>query len=332
MPVRFFRDALASLEDDHEIEYLEVQADDSFVPATPSERALGEYLGSPRQLLPRMASVEVLLVQGAPVTDELLDASDRLRLVGCARGGPLNIDVAAATARGVPVVNTPGKNAEAVADLTLAFMVMLARVLPRAQGFLQLGNQIRDNCDGAQFIGFDLRGNTLGLVGYGQIGRRVATRARAFGVAVIAYDPYQESFDVEQAATLEELLGVADFVSIHARATAANAKLIDASALAAMKRGAFLINTARETLVDQQALDAALASGHLSGAALDVFEQGPIGEPPELLRHANVVLTPHIGGATVQTLDQGAEMLADELRRLAAGEPLLNLVNGAAVS
>jgi D-3-phosphoglycerate dehydrogenase / 2-oxoglutarate reductase len=331
MPVRFFREALAALADDHDVDYAELETDADFVPSTASERGLREFLGSPRQLLARMAGVEVLLVQGAPVTDAVLDASERLRLVGCARGGPLNVDVEAANARGIAVVNTPGKNAEAVADLTLALMVTLARVLPRAQRFLAQGNQVRDNWDGAQFFGSDLRGRTLGLVGYGQIGRRVAARARAFGVEMIAYDPFQDAIDVARAATLEELLSVSDFVSLHARATADNARLIDAAALARMKPGAFLINTARESLVDQPALDAALASGHLGGAALDVFEQGRPGELPELLRHDNVVLTPHLGGATVQTLQQGAQMLADELRRLAAGEPLLNVVNAAAV-
>ena len=329
MPSRYFRDAFSELEPGHEIEYFEIAGDSAFTPSTPSERRLHEYLGAPAQLTARMAAVEVLAVHGAPVTEEVLDASRRLRLVCCARGGPVNVDVDAVTARGLPLVNTPGKNADAVADLTLALLVMLARGLPKAIRFLDQGRQVRDNWEGARFMGLDLREHTLGLIGCGQVGLRVARRARAFGMAVLAYDPYVETAEVELVPTLAELLGRADFVSLHARAAAENEKLIDAEALAAMKPGAFLVNTARESLVDEDALDAALASGRLGGAALDVFEPGVAGERQRLLRHPNVVLTPHVGGATAQTLLQGTRMIADEILRLAAHEPLVNVVNGA---
>ncbi|MBV8257464.1 MAG: hypothetical protein JO073_06550, partial [Actinobacteria bacterium] len=285
------------------------------------------------ELAARMPDVEVLVVQGAPVTAEVLDASRVLRLVGCARGGPVNVDVAAVTERGLPLVNTPGKNAEAVADLTIAFLVMLARGLPRAQRFLEEGHQLRDNWEGAKFMGSDLRRHVLGLVGYGQVGHRVAQRALPFGMSVIAYDPYARADGpVEQVGTLEELLARADFVSLHARATAENENLMGAAALAAMKPGAFLINTARETLVDEDALDAALASGHLGGAALDVVRTTDEQGRHRLLRHENVVLTPHLGGATHETLLQGAEMIADEIVRFAAGEPLVNVFNREAVA
>jgi D-3-phosphoglycerate dehydrogenase len=334
MPPRYFVEAFIELERAHEVAYFEVDGEVAFEPSSPSERKLREYLGSPAQLVDRMQGVEVLAVQGAPVTDAVLDASDDLRLVCCARGGPVNVDAEAVTARGLPLVNTPGKNAEAVADLTLAFLVMLARGMPKAQRFLDAGKQIRDNWEGARFMGNDLRGHTLGLVGYGQIGHRVALRARAFGMTMVVYDPYVDATDafVEQVPTLGELLDRAEFVSLHARATKESAQMIDAAALARMKPGAVLINTARETLVDEDALDAALARGHLGGAALDVFEQATPNEAPRLLRHPNVVLTPHIGGATYETLLQGAQMIAAEIVRFAAGEPLLNVLNGTAVT
>lgn len=165
------------------------------------------------------------------------------------------------------------------------------------------------------------------LVGYGQIGRRVAQRARAFGMSVLAYDPFVDAPHVEQVQTMAELLERADFVSLHARASPKKEYLIDAAALIAMKPGAFLVNTARESLVDEDALDAALASGRLGGAALDVFQPAKGGRS-RLLRHANVVLTPHTGGATAQTLLQGAQMIAAEIVRLADAQPLLNVVNG----
>ncbi len=330
MPPRYFAEAFSELEAAHQIEYFQIDASRSFIPETPSERRLREYQGSPAELIERIGATEALVVQGAPVTDQVLDASHELRLVCCARGGPVNVDVEAATARGVPVVNTPGKNAEAVADLTLAFLVMLARGLPRAERFMAQGNKLRDNWEGARFLGHDLRRQVLGLIGYGQIGRRVASRATAFGTNVIVYDPYVKLDDaVVQVETLHELLERSDFVSLHARATPENENLIDEAALRAMKPGAYFVNTARETLVDEVALDVALASGRLAGAALDVVRSGtqPDGHPHPLLRHENVILTPHLGGATHETLLQGAEMIAADIARFSAGERLRHVIN-----
>jgi D-3-phosphoglycerate dehydrogenase len=330
MPPRYFQQAFAALEAAHAIEYLQVDAERAFAPASASERRLREYQGSPAELAERMAAVEVLVVQGAPVTDAVLDASPVLKLVCCARGGPVNVDIEAVSARGLPLVNTPGKNAEAVADQTLAFLVMLARGFPNAQRFLEEGNRLTDNWEGARFIGSDLRCHVLGLVGYGQVGHRVALRALAFGLAVLVYDPYLDvdtHEEVEQVETLDELLARSDFVSLHARATAENENMFDAGAFARMRPGSWFVNTARETLVDEDALDAALASGHLAGAALDVVRTSRDGGRHRLLRHENVVMTPHIGGATHETLLQGAEMIADEIVRFAAGEPLVNVVN-----
>jgi D-3-phosphoglycerate dehydrogenase len=333
MPVRYFEEAFGVLAPAHALEFLQVDPEHTFEPQTPSERKLREFQGSPTEVAERMPGVEVLVVQGAPVTDAVVEASQDLRLVCCARGGPVNVDVDAVSARGLPLVTTPGKNAEAVADLTIAFLVMLARGLPRAQRFLEEGHQLRDNWEGAKFMGSDLRRHVLGLVGYGQIGRRVAQRALPFGLKVIAHDPYARvDGPVEQVDSLDELLSRSDFVSLHARATAENENLIDAAALARMKPGAFLVNTARETLVDEDALDAALASGRLGGAALDVVRTTEADGRHRLLRHENVVLTPHLGGATHETLLQGAEMIADEILRFAAGEPLVNVLNRSAVA
>lgn len=330
MPVDYFARAFSELEAEHEISYFQVDPARPFTPLTDSARRLREYQGSPDELAERMPGTEVLIVHGAPVTDEVIDASSAIRLVCCARGGPVNVDVDAVTSRGLPLVHTPGKNAEAVADLTLAFMVMLARGLPQAQRFVAAGSQPQDTFEGARFIGSDLRRHVLGIVGFGQIGRRVADRAQGFGITVLIYDPYlklDESF--EQVATLHELLARSDFVSLHARATSDNENLIDEAALQAMKPGAYLVNTARETLVDEAALEAALSSGHLGGAALDVVR--PPSElatgPHPLLRCENVVLTPHIGGATHETLLQGAEMIAEEVARFSAGEPLIHVIN-----
>jgi D-3-phosphoglycerate dehydrogenase len=325
-----FADAFAGLAATHEFDYLQLDGSDGFRPTTISERRISEYAGSPSELSPRMGGVEVLVVHGAPVTREVLAASSVLRLVCCARGGPRNVDLEAASELGIPVVTTPGKNAASVADQTVCFLVMLARGFPRAQRFVAGGGRLGSTFEGIGFVGHDLGGHVLGLVGYGNVGRCVAQRVGAFGVDVVAFDPFVEigaAEPVRQVATFAELLSEADFVSLHARATAANECLFDEAAFAAMKPGALFVNTARETLVDERALDQALASGRVAGAALDVVRPPSGAGPHPLLRHENVIITPHIGGATYETLQRGAGMLADEVRRFSAGEPLVNVIN-----
>ncbi len=331
MPTGLLEQA-ANLGPRYDVEYLQIDPSASFTPTSPSERRIKEYQGSPSQLRAQMGDVEILVVQGAPVTDADLDASGSLKLVGCARGGPVNVDVEAVSVRGLPLVNTPGKNAEAVADQTLAFLVMLARGFPRAQRFLDRGELLKDNWEGAKFIGNDLRHHTLGLVGYGQVGRRVARRALAFGMEILIFDPYLDTEPgegVERVWTLDELLS-GPTTSLHARATDKNENLFDEIAFAKMKPGSFFVNTARETLVDEDALDLALASGRLAGAALDEVRHSNGRGQHRLLRHPNVVMTPHIGGATHETLLQGAEMIASEIQRFDRGEPLRYVVNGEA--
>ena len=305
------------------------------MPQTTSEQAIREHAGTPGSLVEAMANVEVLVVHGAPVTDDVLDASSTLRLVCCARGGPVNVDIAAASERGIPVVTTPGKNAEAVAEQTIAFLIMLARGFPAAQHFLLGGRRARRvDLEGAQFIGRELSGQMLGLVGFGHVGRAVSSRAFALGMSVATYDPYLASAPDDgtvQIAELADLLGAADFVSLHARSTKENENLFDRTRFAQMRRGSFLINTARDTLVDEQALDQALTSGQVAGAALDVVRPASHDGPHPLLRHGNVVLTPHIGGATQETLLRGASMIADEILRFAAGAQLRNVANPTAV-
>jgi D-3-phosphoglycerate dehydrogenase len=333
--VEVFRKGFAGLERAHDVEYLQLDESRLLVPKTESERSIREYLGTPGQVAERVGDKDVLAVHGAPVTDAVLAVGPRLRLLCCARGGPVNVDVRSASARGIPVVNTPGKNADAVADQTLAFMVMLARGFPRAQKFLLDGGRLGESAyEGAQFLGHELGGHVLGLIGYGNVGRRVARRALAFGMAVIVYDPYVQSMDVagaRQVPSLAALLEEADFVSLHVRASAETENLMGRAEFAAMKRGAWFVNTARETLVDEAALDAALSSGHLAGAALDVVRPRSGSGPHPLLLHPNVVITPHIGGATHETLLRGVTMVAAEIERFNAGEALVAVVNRAAL-
>jgi len=335
VPVEVFKRGFEALARAHQVEYVQLDESLPFSPTTDSERSLREYLGSPAQVAGHVSGAEVLAVHGAPVTAEVLAAASRLRLVCCCRGGPVNVDVKAASAKGIPVVNTPGKNADAVADQAIAFMVMLARGFPRAQQFLLEGGRLGESAyEGARFLGHELGGHLLGLVGYGNVGRRVARRAAAFGMDVVAYDPNITAENMAGAQPLNSLaalLDVADFISLHVRASADTENLFGRPEFTAMKPGGYFINTARETLVDEAALDAALASGRLAGAALDVVRPRLVEGPHPLLRHPNVVITPHIGGATHETLLRGVTTIAAEIERFAVGEPLVSVVNWRAV-
>ncbi len=300
VPVPVFERGLAALRADHRLEYIQLDESKELVPTSASELSVREYLGTPAQISARIGDADILVVHGAPVTDEVLAAAPALRLICCARGGPVNVDVAAA-----------------------------------AQRFLIDGGLLGESAyEGARFMGHDLGGHILGLVGFGNVGSRVQRRAVAFGMRLVVYDPYVqlgELASTEQVVTLEELLARSDFVSLHVRATAETENLFGALQFAAMKAASYFVNTARESLVDEVALDAALASGHLAGAALDVVRPRAVAGPHPLLRHGNVVITPHIGGATHETLLRGVTMVAEEVGRFAAGEPLRAVVNRAVV-
>ena len=343
-PVGVFGAAFARLGTEHEVTTFDVVDEPGWVARTPSEQRIREYLGSPAQVIERLAGHEVLVVQGAPVTDAVLDAAPSLRLVCVARGGPVNVDVDAATERGIPVVITPGKNAQAVAELTLGFIVMLARRMPAIARYLEGGGELaRDNYEGAKWFGHDLEGRVLGIVGFGQVGRRVAALGVAFGMHVLVYDPFVatdliERAGVAPAGALADLLAEADVVTLHARATKENRGLIGRQQLATLRRGALFVNTSRDTLVDEDALYDALADGRVAGAALDLVNPPDLALPPELGRrhrlfdHPNVILAPHIGGATYETLLHGGEMAAAEIERLIAGTPLVNVANRAGLA
>jgi D-3-phosphoglycerate dehydrogenase / 2-oxoglutarate reductase len=324
---QIFARSLASLDSGHDIAYVDVPDGDAAAPATESERQLREFSGSPAWVAEAVRGHDVLVVHGAPVSAEVLDAAPELALVCCARGGPVNVDVDAAAERGIPVVTTPGKNAEGVADLALAFMVMLARRIPEAIRRARDGDALGASAfEGAELFGSELGDKVLGLVGYGNVGARVSVRARGFGMDVAAYDPFVPATELEADGVrpigLDELLGEADFVSVHARATPENAHMFDARRFAAMKDTGFFLNTARASLVDEHALEAALVARQIAGAALDVLHAPPSGGTHPLTLLENVIVTPHVGGATHETLARGAAMVTAEIERFARGERL----------
>jgi len=305
MPASVYAPFLAGLGGRIAVDSLQITGISGAPPRTESERRLREYAGDPAEVARAAAGHEVLIVHGAPVSAEVLDAAP-IRLVCCARGGPVNVDVAAATDRGIPVVNTPGKNAAAVAELTIAFALLLMRAVPRASRDLaERGSFAESVFAGGEFFGREAASATLGLAGFGRVGREVAVRARALGVALVP---------------LAALLERSDIVSVHARATPDNRHMFSHAEFARMRPGALFINTARESLVDESALRAALEQGVLAGAGLDVLERPPAGTRHPLLATRNVLVTPHIGGATTETLDRGAQRAVAAVASLLAGQ------------
>jgi D-3-phosphoglycerate dehydrogenase len=331
MPVSAYGDALAEAGLAGQVELSTMQIDEvAFAPPrTDSERKLREYVGDPAEIARAVAGHDVLIVHGAPVSAEVLAAAP-LRLVCCARGGPVNVDVAAATDRGIPVVNTPGKNAEAVAELTIAFALLLIRTVPQASRYLLEGGGFAESVfEGREFFGREAPSLTIGLVGLGHVGREVATRAQALGFTVVGYDPQPPPAAVPgvELVSLDTLLASSDIVSAHARLTPENRRMFSRERFAQMRPGAYFINTARESLVDEAALLEALELGLLGGAALDVLERTPPGERHPLLSMPNVFITPHIGGATAETLARGARRAVTAVTELLAGRVPANVVN-----
>ncbi len=329
-----FRQGLAELAQSNHIEYIDLDMDAPFEPSSRSDAVLREYAGDPQQLVHALDDQEVLLVHGAPVTDVVLDASPRLRIVGVARGGPVNVDLDAASERGISVLTAPGRNADAVADLTLAFMIMLARGVVSSVAFVTSGGRVGESAfEGARFFGHELGGHTLGLVGYGNVGARVAQRARSFGLKMLVYDPYVSSVSEPDVTLtgLDELLERSDFVSLHTRVTPETENFFDAEKFARIKPGAFFLNTARETLLDESALYDSLVSGRVAGAALDVVRPRPHGSPNPLLDLPNVIIAPHIGGATFEAALRGVTILAKQLEQFIDGQPMSYVANQVAV-
>ncbi|AYG04126.1 NAD(P)-dependent oxidoreductase [Gryllotalpicola protaetiae] len=296
-------------------------------PTWPTD-GLSEFEGDPAEVSALIDGHRIVAFHGAPVSRRVIEENPSIELLGCARGGPVNVDLAAAAERDVAVTTTPGKNAAAVADLTIGFLIDLLRNVPasvrdaerRRDSDLPL---VESTFDGARWFGFELKGRRLGLVGLGNVARLVAERALALGLEVLAFDPYVPAGSVAgvtRVDSVDDLLPQVDIVSLHARATAENRHLIGAEQFAALRRGAFFINTARESLVDESALLDAVRSGHLGGAAMDVAETD--GPWRELLAEPNVILTPHIAGATFETLQRGAQMLADEILAFTTGGEL----------
>ncbi|MFE0422685.1 2-hydroxyacid dehydrogenase [Streptomyces sp. NPDC058953] len=269
-------------------------------------------------LIAALDGVEVCVTQMAPFTERVLDAAPALRMIAVCRSWPVNVNVAAARARGIRVVCAPGRNAAATAEFTLGLMLSALRRIPEAHNSLTA----KGHWDGSYYTyehsGTELEDATVGVVGYGAVGSRVARVLGAFGSQVDVYDPYVRG-DVHgiRAASLEAMLVRCRIVTLHARLTRETRGMIGAHELSLMPRGSVLVNTARGALVDTEALCDALDSGQLSAAALDVYDEEPPRPGSRLFSTPSLVLTPHVGGASREVARKAAAFIAAEVRRYA---------------
>jgi D-3-phosphoglycerate dehydrogenase / 2-oxoglutarate reductase len=279
---------------------------------------------SPEQLAARIAAeaADVVVVESDSVGGPVYELP--LRAIASTRGDPNNVDIAGATAAGIPVLNTPARNADAVAEMAVALLLAATRGLVTADADVRGGNMFRDGTIPYQrFRGWEVAGLTAGLVGLGAVGRALQWRLSGLGLRVIAYDPYND----EAHHSLDELLAEADVISLHAPVTDGTVGMIGAEQFAAMRDGVVFINTARAQLHDTDALVDALRGGKVAAAGLDHFvgEWLPTDHP--LAGMPNVVLTPHIGGATWNTEARQAQMVADDLEALLSGDRPAHIVN-----
>ncbi len=287
----------------------------------------------PDELARRLGDEQVsfLVVEGDFVFEEAMAAAPGLELIGICRNALNHVDVEAASKRGILVVNAPGRNAVAVAELTVGLMLALARHIPQADRYVKSG-QWNDPVGGyLHYRGAELAGKTAGIIGLGAIGRMVARRLAAMDMRLMAHDPYvtPDQLGGLQAALagLDDLLAQADFVLVHVPASESTMGMLGAAQLARMKPTACLVNASAPGVVQEEALARALGERRIAGAALDVFEGHPLPESSPLRALDNVVLTPHIGGSTQETIERQSAMMAEDILLVLAGEPPKRLVN-----
>jgi D-3-phosphoglycerate dehydrogenase / 2-oxoglutarate reductase len=289
---------------------------------------LKEYMGTADQVVSLTGEAEILVTHLAPLSATIMDRLPNLKFVAVSRGGPVNIDMKAAREHGIAVVNTPGRNATAVAEFTIGAILAETRNITRGHDAIRRG-EWRGDLYRADLAGEELSEMTVGLIGYGEVGRRVVKLLKAFGCRILVSDPYVQlsAEDLKDGViqiSLERLLADSDVVSLHPRVTPETTEMINAETLGQMKKSAYLINTARGPLLDYDALYQVMKDGHLRGAMLETFSVEPVPADWPLLQLPNVTLTPHIAGASVKTVRYAAGLAAEEVRRYLDGEPALN--------
>ena len=275
--------------------------------------------------------IEIVVIEADFIFREVFERGRKLKLVAACRGNVTHVDIEAATEHGVLVVNTPARNATAVAELTVGLMLALVRNIPAAHQMVSSGGWVDPTVCYSSFRGTELAGKTIGIVGFGAIGQQVARRLSAFDTSILVYDPYVDSEEITRMNArpigLDELLEQSDFVTLHCPALPETMGLINAQRISSMKPTAYLVNTAGAPIIDREAIVQALKERHIAGAAFDVYETWPVQPDNPLLKLDNVILTPHIGGSTDETVERHSHMIADDIERFLKGERPENLLN-----
>jgi len=286
-----------------------------------------EASGSEEQMISLLKGVSICIAHHAPLTKHIIENAPDLKLFIVCRGGPVNVNVRAATERGILIAYTPARNAAATAEHTIAMMLSAMRSIPRADAAIRQGQWKGDYTWST--AGFELETAIVGLIGYGAIGRIVARILRGFGATVLVYDPYAKigvEEDVRQVE-LDELLDCSNVISLHARETPETQGILGVEQIARLQPGSIVVNCARGSLMDYDAVANALLSGHLYAAAADVFPVEPLPPGSPLLELPNFIMTPHIAGGTRQAAIKATRMAADELSRYLKGESLRYCAN-----
>jgi D-3-phosphoglycerate dehydrogenase len=289
-----------------------------------------EASGTEAQLLEVLKDHQYVLSHKSPFTEKVFKAAPNLKFIGICRGGPVNVDLEAATKAGVVVTYAPGRNAQAAAEFTIALILSSLRKISDADKEMKAGVW-RGDYFVYEKAGQELNGTTVGVIGFGAVGKIVAKILNAFGANILVHDPFADPKEIEKlnckAVELNELMSQSFVVTLHSRLTEKTKHLINADNLKLMPKGALLVNTARGGLLDYSSLPALLESGQLGGLALDVYDEEPPSQKYPLLKSQNVVLTPHLGGATKQTGAVAAKIVASDLNRFLKGEKMLFVAN-----
>jgi len=275
--------------------------------------------------------IEIVVIEADFVSREVFERATKLKLLGVCRADLTFIDVEAATEQGVLVINTPARNAIAVAELTVGLMLALVRNIPAVHNMVRSGGWVDPTAAYFSMRGTELTGKTIGIVGFGAVGRQVAKRVSAFETSILVYDPYVDPDKIKETGAkpleLDELMAQSDFVTLHCPAGPDTMGLINSHRISLMKSTAYLVNTASTFVIDGDAIIQALREGRIAGAAFDVYETWPVRPDSPLLELDNVVLTPHIGGATDETVVRHSQMIVDDVERFLRGERPKNLLN-----
>lgn len=280
----------------------------------------------PEEIIEAVKDADIIITQFCPITQKLIDKAKNLKIIGVLRGGYENVNVSYATQKGILVCNTPGRNANAVADFTVGMLLAECRNIARSHTNLKDGKWVRDYNNKGQVP--DLSERIVGIIGFGEIGQKVAKRLQGFDMKILVYDPYVEQVpDYVKSVSLVELMRNAQFVTLHSRLTKQTEHMINKEMLSCMRQDAYLINTARSGLVDEEALYEILKNKKIAGAAIDVFDKEPPGKEYPLVTLDNVTITPHLAGGTTDAFLNSPKLHAKEMLRILKGKSSRYLAN-----